>query len=117
MALRPNSPWAELQPGQNRYGGTGNFSDTTTAVLDGSFGFIEMTIQENTDPRSNLTWGLCSYCGLYESHDSGDLAYKTKSINIKLAAIFQAALLQSNSPATALQALFTIANFMQYYDR
>lgn len=119
MSLQQKSQWAELYPGTffGRGGDIFQASNSTTAVLDGSFGFNDMTIQNNIDPKSNDTWGLCSYCGLSESDVSNELDYKTKSIALKLASIFQASLLKSKSPATALQALFTIVNFMQHYDR
>ncbi|KAG4436545.1 hypothetical protein IFR05_007983 [Cadophora sp. M221] len=102
----------------------------STTALDGSYGF-GMVSNYFTPPFYNQlgmdeyisdyqttnnspvagTWGLCTKC--MTKMTDGD----TFGIHPTLSSIFQASLKRSGSIATAIQALFTVVNMMQYYDR
>lgn len=75
-----------------------------TSALDRTFGFSQ----------PNTTYGLCTFCGTYDSKGQAGSAL---GIDYTLSVLFQRALQMSNSPARALKAMFTTANQMQYYSR
>lgn len=89
-------------------------------ALDGIFGFMvadERTGQDDDFPAP--TYSLCSGCGrnmtLDELRERGWVG--VERIDSLLARIFQDTLKKSRNPATAVQALFMVANLMKYYSR
>jgi hypothetical protein len=100
---------------------------TTTMALDGSYGFgmkrnhftppiykpldIGSFLADYTGPPLTETWGLCTNCMVGTTDDN------TFGIHMALSSIFQTSIKASGSVATALQALFTVVNMMQYSDR
>ncbi|CZR67472.1 uncharacterized protein PAC_17371 [Phialocephala subalpina] len=104
-----------------------SYTDTRTSLaLDGSYGFgmqrnsfspprsgqLDNAYLFDYDPSSiGQTWGLCSNC--LQGFNDG----LTFGIHLTLSSIFQTSLRASGSLATALEALFTVVNMMQYYDR
>jgi len=88
--------------------------DNFTQALDGTYGFG--MIQDShlgSGQTVGTTWAMCTNCGI--SGRNADT--NTTSISAALSSIFQSSLQTSGSPAKALQAMFTVLNMMQYYDR
>jgi hypothetical protein len=100
----------------------------TTTGLDGTYGFgmqansftppflgppldIHSYISDYEGSSVSATWGLCTNCMNNITDDN------TFGIHSALSSIFQTSIINSGSVATALQALFTVVNMMQYYDR
>lgn len=100
---------------------------TTTTALDGTYGFgmsrnhFTPPVYEPLDIGYFLTdyearpltgtWGLCTNCMVGATDDN------TFGIHMALASVFQTSIKATGSVATALQALFTVVNMMQYLDR
>jgi hypothetical protein len=104
------------------------YTDTmNTTALDGTYGFgmranyftplldgpVEFGYYRHDYEASSVsgTWGLCTNCMTSWTDNN------TFSIHVALSSIFQTSIRTSGSAATALQALFTVVNMMQYYDR
>ena len=132
LTLHKSNDWARPSRAANLRGTTTFTVDYTTA-LDGSYGFgmqsnqftpplyqqsemdeYRSAYQSNKTTKNNPiagTWGLCTKC-VTKMTDS-----ETFGIHPALSSIFQGSLRSSGSLATALQALLTVVNTMQYYDR
>ncbi|KAH6718441.1 hypothetical protein BKA61DRAFT_302070 [Leptodontidium sp. MPI-SDFR-AT-0119] len=129
LTLEKSQGWTQatrLETSSERYYTPGGL----TMALDGSYGFgmvsnhftppfyHQLGMQEyvsdyqtTTSSPVSGTWGLCTKC--MTGMTDGD----TFGIHPALSSIFQGALRKSGSIATAIQALFTVVNMMQYYDR
>jgi hypothetical protein len=99
----------------------------TTTALDGTYGFgmqanhftpllygplnIGYYQEDYEGSPVSATWGLCTNCMTSWTDDNAF------GIHMALSSIFQTSIRTSGSVATALQALFTVVNMMQYYDR
>jgi hypothetical protein len=115
LSLQKDDSWAS-------YTGT-----TETTVLDGTYGFgmqanhftpplfgpldIGKYLDDYEGSPVSATWGLCTNCMTSVTDNN------TFGIHSALSAIFQTSIRTSGSLATSLQALFTVVNMMQYYDR
>nr|KAH7311037.1 hypothetical protein BKA65DRAFT_558860 [Rhexocercosporidium sp. MPI-PUGE-AT-0058] len=129
LTLEKSTGWKQatrLETSLEKYYSPGS----STTALDGSYGFgmesnhftppfyRQLGMQEyisdyQTTNSSSVsgTWGLCTKC--MTGMTDGD----TYGVHPALSSIFQASLKRSGSVATAIQALFTVVNMMQYYDR
>ena len=81
-------------------------------ALDGTYGFGMSLDMEPLFP-SMTTWALCTNCG----YSVGNINTNTTGISAALSSIFQSSLQQTGSAATAMSAMLTTVNMMQYYDR
>jgi hypothetical protein len=108
LKLEYSSAWTDVLPP----------SDDTAAgsswvqALPGTYGF-GMTLGADVSAPDMTTWALCTNCGVsVQSKDTN-----TTAISAALSSIFQSSVKASGSTARALQAMLTVVNMMQYYDR
>ncbi len=105
LSLEKSNAWANFVLGSD---------DNFTQALDGTYGFG--MIQGSglaAGETVGTTWAMCTNCGI--SPRNADT--NTTGISAALSSIFQSSVQTTYSPATALQAMFTVLNMMQYYDR
>lgn len=82
-------------------------------ALDGTYG-LGMTLSQDFADPSLSTWALCTYCGTSWRDPGGT---NTTGISAAFSSIFQSSIQKSGSAATALNAVFTVMNMVQYYTR
>ncbi len=85
---------------------------TWMRALDGTYGF-GMSLDTTPLYPEMTTWALCTNCGVSVQ----TINTNTTGVSAALSSIFQSSLQQTGSAATALSAMFTVVNMMQYYDR
>lgn len=85
---------------------------TWMRALGGRCGF-GMKLDANSIYPNSQTWALCTNCG----RSVANINTNTTGVSAALSSIFQSSLQKTGSVATALSAMFTVVNTLQYYDR
>jgi len=102
LSLEFSDTWRSLDLGSD---------DSFHEALDGTYGFG--MIQSAGLGTVATTWAMCTNCGISDRN----IDTNTTGISSAFSSIFQTSLRTSRSPAKALQAIFTVLNMMQHYDR
>ncbi|CZR59683.1 uncharacterized protein PAC_09577 [Phialocephala subalpina] len=89
------------------------FNGSITQMLGGTYG-LGMQNTLNFFHPQQTSWALCTYCAI-GSTSKGDT--NTTGISRALSSIFQSSVQQSGSTATALNAVLTVMNMVQYSTR
>lgn len=110
LALKFSPNWTQVFPTEQN-AGTASTSSWVQA-LDGTYGFGMAS--SNIAGVDMTTWALCTNCGISPQSATDT---NTTGISAALSSIFQSSLKASGSTAKAMQAMLTVLNMMQYYDR
>ncbi|PVH84381.1 hypothetical protein DL98DRAFT_611049 [Cadophora sp. DSE1049] len=110
LSLQHSTTWSTIFPDEDNAATAAG--STWVQALDGSYGFGMLPSGTPSSPIKT-TWALCTNCGYSARSINSDAT----SISAALGSIFQSSIRASGSTAKALQAILTIVNMMQYYER
>jgi hypothetical protein len=105
LTLDKQDLWAYIYPAPNN-------DSSFTAAIESKSGF-GMVFNAVPSFPVLTTWALCTGCGVSANNENTN----TTAISSALSSIFQSSLKSSGSAAKAMQAMFTVLNMAQYYNR
>ncbi|KAE9377841.1 hypothetical protein N431DRAFT_365821 [Stipitochalara longipes BDJ] len=105
LTLERQDLWAYIYPAPNN-------DSSFTAAIESKSGF-GMVFDAIPSFLVLTTWALCTGCAVSKNNENTN----TTAIGNALSSVFQSSLKSSGSAAKAMQAMFTVLNMAQYYNR